>query len=97
MTGRRRSLWRVMVAKVSSAPIVTASPWTCSPDLVWCGSRPVPTTLTVMSRSIRMPLSLSSLPQVSRATHAEGSELAGSVRNAGLGADVFGAGTHEVA
>src|SRR4051794_28793910 len=53
----------------SSAPMVTVwpSPWPSSPAFVELGSLPSASTLTTMSRSVSMPLSRSSSPQIGMA------------------------------
>jgi hypothetical protein len=70
MTGRRRTLWSIIVRSASStessAPIVTVSPspWPSSPALTCAGSFPAASTFTTMSRSVSMPFRRLSSPQI---------------------------------
>jgi hypothetical protein len=70
ITGRRRTLWSIIVRRASSigssAPIVTvrASPWPSSPAFVDAGSLPCASTFTTMSRSVSIPFNRLSSPQI---------------------------------
>src|SRR4051794_37477802 len=70
MTGTRltwcRPIVRTSSSTLSSAPIVTGLPWPSSPALQEFGSLPSAITFTTMSRSVIMPLSRSSSPQIGR-------------------------------
>src|SRR3954447_7754042 len=68
MTGSRRTLWLFIVSMassmLSSAPMVTGLPWASSPALTLRGSPPEATHLITMSRSVIIPLSRWSSPQI---------------------------------
>jgi hypothetical protein len=68
MTGSRRTAWSFMVRSASSmessAPMVMGFPVANSATFTELGSLPSATQLTVMSRSVSMPLSRWSSPQI---------------------------------
>src|SRR4051794_25624868 len=83
ITGRRRTLCSAIVCSASStessAPIVTGLPSPSSPARVDAGSLPCASTFTTMSRSLSMPLSRLSSPQIGIApTLSSASRLAAS-------------------